>query len=357
MLKPYNCEKLPIRINMDIELFNLLSEAMKFYGQYLGLASVKEFNMDNLLLSFIKMDSYKSTQIEGTNVSQTDMFSLDYLPQNDDVKEILNYTKAFEFGRDLLKTNKISIDNINQMHSILLDSVRGGNKQPGDLRKIQNWIGPRGIGIENAEFIPPTPEEVPALMENFSIYFNERDYEIPELIQVAITHAQFETIHPYNDGNGRLGRLLIPLNLALVSGDEPVLYISEIIEQYKRAYAKALMDFRRGAPEKFVKFFLQCVIDQCNSYIYRINKINEIIKRDFEIIQEHFTTNNAILVHSLFIKNISLKTTDIVEMLKFNAQTVRSILSKLIELGILVKKESSTEYLYKDLFHIFVVEK
>lgn len=354
MIKPYECKNLPIDIKIDTEMFQLATSAMKKYGEYLGLIGRMEFNKENLLLSFVKMDSYKSTQIEGTNISQTEMFSLEHFNvQSDDIKEILNYSKALDYGKEVVSKRKFELNDINNMHAILLDSVRGGNKKPGTLRTVQNWIGKPNTGIENAIFIPPIPEEVFGLMKNFIEYFNEYDFKIMELIQVAICHAHFESIHPYNDGNGRLGRLLIPLQLAAITNDEPILYISEAIEHFKPAYMNALREYGLGNPEKFIKFFLQCVTDQCTAYIKRINVIEKIIKKDINTIVDNFSTKNAFDVHNIFIKHVALKVDTIVNELGISERTVRTLLNNFIVLGIVSRRKSPNEYIYTELYKVF----
>lgn len=167
------------------------------------------------------------------------------------------------------------------MHKLILDSVQGSHKSPGQIRTTQNWIGPRGCTIENATFVPPRPEEIYSLLENLYQYMNDQ-FEDPYLINIALSHMQFETIHAYKDGNGRLGRALIPVQMAMFDSGNSILYMSEILELYKPSYQRYLMECRKGNVVKYIKFFLQCVIDQCNSYIYKINRIKEVYKEDME---------------------------------------------------------------------------
>lgn len=355
MIKPYESPLLPIYIETDVELVNLLAEASMKYGEYLGYYNSLGPNKKDLLLSFIKMDSFKSTQIEGTNVSQSELFSLENISnKNDDQKEITNYFKAFNYGKGLLQSS-ITLDDINKMHAILLDSKRSAHKNPGKLRTVQNWIGYSGSKIEDAIFIPPKPEDVQSLMEDFVSKFNKHDPIIFELVQVAINHAHFETIHPYNDGNGRLGRLLIPLNMAMLSNHEPVLYISEVLEMYKPAYYRALSDFRIS-PEKFVKFFLMCVTEQCSAYIYRIEKIKEVFESDAKLIASNFSTATASKIFDIFKRDVAVKVNNIVSELSITEKTARNIIKQMIELGIVSKKSQGTEYIYTQVYKAFVTK-
>ena len=210
------------------------------YGEY--KSSLKNTNFDSsfFLDSIILSESFKSTQIEGTQISQDDMYYLKYMPQTDENLEIQNLKKVINYSKLYLKENNIvDIKFVNDIHKILLDSVRGNEKEPGKIRNIQNWIGPKGCTIDEAIFVPPIPEDVPILLNNSFEYMNDSFID-PLFVNLAISHSQFETIHAYRDGNGRLGRALIPIQLANLTDDEPILFLSEIIELYKPRYHKFL---------------------------------------------------------------------------------------------------------------------
>ncbi len=351
-MKPFKAKKLPIDIKYDTELVKLLGDANRYYGEALG--AIKSLGIDKQLYlsSLLRTESYKSTQIEGTNISQSDMFSFEYQSNSndDDSREILNYSKALELGSKMLNTTSMSIDLLNDLHKILLDSVRGNNKKPGEIRQIQNWIGPRGLPIENADFIPPAPDDVINDMINLTEYFYNDDYD--PLIVAAIFHAQFETIHPYNDGNGRLGRLLIPLQISSLTNEEPILFISELIEQYKPSYGRYLNDFRKNKEENFIKFFLQCVIDQSRVYIYRTTKVKELIKQDREITVTLIGSNGYNL-YQLLLSKVVITTKLVAEELSISPRTANNYINKLIECGMLLKINGSTTYVYKDLLRLF----
>ncbi len=161
---------------------------------------------------------------------------------------------------------------LNSMHKILLSSVRGSEKEPGKIRTKQNWIGSKDSTIETAIFVPPAPEDVSIYLNNLLDYMNNAFID-PIFVNLAISHSQFETIHAYRDGNGRLGRTLIPIELALFTESEPILFLSEVIQLYKPSYYKFLNESRKGNMSGYIKFFLQCVIEQCNNYIIKINNI------------------------------------------------------------------------------------
>ena len=202
------------------------------------------------------------------------------MEKTDDNQEIQNLKKTIEYAQTYLQTKKqINYELVNEMHKIILDSVRGSQRTPGKIRTTQNWIGPRGCTIEGATFIPPVPEEVYGLLINLYDYMNDA-FTDPLLVNVALSHMQFETIHAYKDGNGRLGRALIPVQMAMMDESTPILYMSEILELYKPSYQRYLMECRRGNVAGYIKFFLQCVIDQCNSYTNKLERIKVIYKED-----------------------------------------------------------------------------
>lgn len=355
MKKPYKCNNLPYDIEYTDNIIRLLYEASVKYGEYKGKLDLSGIDKHYFLMSIIKKDSYKSTQIEGTSIPESELFTIEYKTEtSDEYKEIINYIQAIKYGTEKIKQDgKISLELINYMHNLLLSSVRGEKKNPGEIRKIQNWIGPLGLGINDASFIPPAPEEVLDLMSNLTEYMNT-SYNVPDLIALAIAHAQFETIHPYHDGNGRLGRALIPLQLAVISDDEPILFISEIIEQYKPSYERGLTNSRRGNINGFIEFFLQCVIDQCFSYSRRIEMVDNLKKKDIELMYLRIKNEKATELYNLLLEKVVITSNEISKYLDVSIQTARVYINSLIELGILKKVTNERRYVYTELFNIFV---
>lgn len=237
---------MPLEYKIDKEMLRLIAEANVKYGEYKSLLNTLEFDAGFFLDSIILNESYKSTQIEGTQISQDEMYYLKYMKKTDDNQEIQNLKRTIEYAGAYLKSGKqICYELVNEMHKIILDSVRGSQKTPGKIRTTQNWIGPRGCTMENATFIPPIPEEVYGLLMNLYEYMND-EFIDPLLVNVALSHMQFETIHAYKDGNGRLGRALIPVQMSMLDHSTPILYMSEILELYKPSYQRHLMECRRG---------------------------------------------------------------------------------------------------------------
>lgn len=354
-MEPYKAKKLPLEYKIDKELLRLLAEANEKYGEYKSLLNTLEFDSKYFLDSVLLNESYKSTQIEGTQISQDEMYYLKYLEKTDENLEIQNLKKTIEFAYDeLLKQKAISIYLVNRMHEILLNSVRGAEKIPGRVRTTQNWIGPRGVGMEGATFVPPVPEEVIGLLTNLYEYMNDAFID-PLLINVAISHAQFETIHAYKDGNGRVGRALIPIQMAMLEEGKPILYLSEVIELYNPSYQRNLMESRRGNLAGFIKFFLQCVIDQCTSYINKINRIKAIYKEDMKKI-ESFRGNSVYKIMPVIMRQIVFTKKEVEEESGVSVNVVSKIINKLVEMEILIKDSSVIKkgYRYQSIYEVFV---
>lgn len=347
--------KLPIEYRLDKELVNLIAEANLKYGEYKSILNSSKFDSRFFLDSIILSESLKSTQIEGTQISQDDMYYLKYMPETDDSLEIQNLKKVIDYAKDYLKDNKkINLKFLNDIHKILLDSVRGNEKEPGKIRDIQNWIGPKGCGIEEAIFVPPVPEDIPMLLDNLFEYMNDAYIE-PVFINLAISHSQFETIHAYRDGNGRLGRALISIQLAMLMEEEPILFLSEVIELYKPSYHRFLNESRKGNMLGFIKFFLQCVIEQCNNNIAKINRVQQIYIKDMEKIKV-LNSNAVYRIMPAIMKQIVFTKKEIEEESGVSRNTVSNLIDKLVELGILVEDSNYAKlsYRYNEIYNVFV---
>lgn len=222
-------------------------------------------SVDWLLYSAIRKEALLTSQIEGTQATLTDLFDLEAgfkVGNADDVEEVTNYLRAFRWAQEQLRHPKglpISVRLLCEAHRRLLDGARGAGKQPGELRRAQNWIG--GTRPGNAVFIPPAPEHVPALLADLERFIHDTATDLPPMVKVALIHAQFETIHPFLDGNGRIGRLLIAAlfeHWGLLS--EPLMYLSGYLKQHQAAYYHRLSAIRTdGDWEAWVQFFLEGV--------------------------------------------------------------------------------------------------
>ena len=353
-MEPYKAKPMPIEYQIDKEMLRLIAEANVKYGEYKSLLNTLEFDAGFFLDSVILNESYKSTQIEGTQISQDEMYYLKYMEKTDDNREIQNLKKSIEYASVYLKgENGIGYEFVNKMHEIILDSVRGANKTPGQIRSTQNWIGPRGCTIEGATFVPPKPEEVYGLLMNLYEYMNN-EFIDPLLVNVALSHMQFETIHAYKDGNGRLGRALIPVQMGFLDQSAPILYMSEILELYKPSYERNLMECRRGNVAGYLKFFLQCVIDQCNAYIYKIERMKDIYKKDMKSIQA-IRGNSVYRIMPVIMKQIVFTKKEVQELSGVSVNAVSNIINQLVDLGIIIPDSTVVKkgYRYQKIYEVF----
>ena len=354
-MEPYKVKEFPPNYNLDKELLRLIGEANEKYGEYKSYLNNLQFDSRFFLDSILLSESLKSTQIEGTQISEDDMYYLKYMQETDETREIENLKKVISYAEEYLEKNhQINVELVNNMHKILLDSVRGSEKEPGRIRTTQNWIGPKGSKIDDAIFVPPIPEEVPILLNDLFKYMNDAFID-STLINLAISHAQFETIHAYRDGNGRLGRALIPIQLSLLTDEKPILFLSEIIELYKPSYHKFLNDSRKGNITGFIKFFLQCIIEQCNNYIFKIKKIKTIYETDYEKIKS-IKGNSVYCIMPVIMKQIVFTKTEISELSGVSRNTTSNIIDKLIDLDIIEPDSTIIKkgYRYKEIYNIFV---
>lgn len=347
-MEPYKAKMLPIQYKLDKETIKLLGQANDKYGQYKSLLKMFKFDQKYFLDSLVLGESIRSSRIEGTQISQDDMYYMNYKESNDSIQEVKNLKAMLEYANEKLSDKNFSISMINSMHKILLSGVRGNDKSPGEIRTIQNYIGPRGLGKEGATFVPTIPEDVPELLENLMEYMNNL-YDDEPFIKVAISHVQFESIHPYKDGNGRMGRALMTLQLAKLKGDAPILFLSEIIELFKANYYNALNECRNGNVDGFIRFFLQCVIDQCTRNIGRIEKINKVYDEDEEVIKNEIKGSLVLKMHPLMMKKIVFTASEMAEELGAHINSINNILNHLVELNIVIKekKEGTNRITYR----------
>lgn len=220
-----------------------------------------------------------STRIEGTQASLAEVFDAEASEQPFDahIEEVVNYVLAMQAGLDRLRTLPVSTRLIREMHAVILSGVRGRERQPGELRKTQNWIGPSDATIETATFVPPPPDEVGGLLADFERFVHEEP-RLPPLVQAALLHYQFETIHPFFDGNGRLGRLLIVFFLVVRDRlPEPLLYLSPYFERRRDLYYEALQAVREtGGFDGWLALFLNAVRVQATDAVARAERLMDL---------------------------------------------------------------------------------
>lgn len=289
MPSPYELKKLPLELNYG-GLISLVGESNAKLAEYNGLLQ-GIVNSSVLLSPLMNQEAVLSSKIEGTQATYEEVLQHEagqHLSEDKtkDIHEILNYRKAIILTSDYLRERPLRLSFIRQIHKILMENVRGEDKTPGEFRLIQNWIGPPGCKLENATYIPPSPLQLETFLKNWEDYLNYSD--IDPLIQTAIVHAQFELIHPFLDGNGRIGRLLIPLYLYFkktIAG--PMFYLSTYLEQNREEYYMRLQGISKDqAWIEWISFFLRAIISQSINNISKVNQIKDLYQEMKEKIRK-----------------------------------------------------------------------
>lgn len=335
---------LPPPINFDRRLALAISKAERMVGKLSGVG-LQLLNADLLIVPYLRKEALSSSKIEGTRISLSDFLLSEAKGTEEstpDALEVANYIRAINFGLDKIKDKPIDLDLIKDMHKILIQGVRGKEGLPGEFRRVQNWINPLNCKVQDANFVPPGPEEVTPLMESMVNYINQDD-DMPLLLKCALMHYQFETIHPFCNGNGRIGRALITLYLCKKNITiKPLLYISGYFEAHKREYSSLLLKTNKdGKFEDWLLFFLEAVTVQAEDALQRAIRLQELREEYRKKIQNHSQSNNLIkLVDYLFI-NPYTKITKVETLLEVTYPTAKRLVETLFNLNILKRIDSS----------------
>ena len=336
-----------LKFNIDEEFQNLINRAYLLLGRLDGMATTLP-DIDLFVSMYVQKEAVISSQIEGTQASLIDVLQKDRKNEKiKDTEEIVNYIKATNYAFKRLEELPLCMRLIKETHSILLSGVRGNEKSPGEFRKSQNWIGYAGCKLNTASFVPPAPGEMEKSLTDLEKYINEDSF-IPNLIKIALIHYQFETIHPFLDGNGRMGRLLIVLFLkerGLI--EYPVLYLSYFFKKNRNRYYELLNNVRvKGEFEEWIKFFIKGICEISEDAISSIQKIIELKKADIEKIRNIPKGNisNLLLIYDYLLRHPFLETEDIRRLSDLSKPTVNKLLETLIELEILELVEEKKRY-------------
>ena len=279
-------------VHFGDELQKRLSMADRALGRLDGSVQTLP-NPDLFVMMYVRKEAVLSSQIEGTQSSLQDLLAAEAQvldPERPrDVVEVVNYVRAMHYGLEQLSQLPISVRLIRQIHARLLEGTRGSRMKPGELRSSQNWIGPAGCTLEEATFVPPPPDEVPKALTALETFLHTGN-ALPLLIKIGLAHAQFETIHPFLDGNGRVGRLLITFLLceqgALL---KPVLYLSHYFKRHRTTYYERLQAVREGGNwEGWLDFFLQGVAEVSAQATETARRVLALRERHRALITEHF---------------------------------------------------------------------
>jgi len=346
-------------VRMD-RLYRLLEKANRAIGRLDGVTSILP-DTPLFLYMYVRKEALLSSQIEGTQSSLSDLllFESDEAPGAplDDVQEVSNYVAAMSHGLDRLRKGfPLSLRLIREIHEILLSRGRGSTKQPGEFRRSQNWVG--GTRPGNAIFVPPPPDLVPNLMGDLERFIHEETPEIPVLIKAGLVHVQFETIHPFLDGNGRLGRLLITF-LLCAQGilREPILYLSLYFKSHRRHYYDLLQRVRElGDWETWLEFFLEGVAEtsvQATDAAREILNLFEVDRRRIEKLGR--PAASALRVHQLLQQKPIIAIPDASQRLGISPPTISKSIQHLEHLGILREitgKQRGRVFVYDNYLNI-----
>lgn len=330
----------PIPRSVEISADNLLrlADAEAALGRLAGAGRLLPH--PHLLVGpYLRREAVSSTRIEGTQASLAEVFDAEAsdLPLGPDVEEVINYVRAMETGLHRLATLPVSTRLIREMHAVILAGARGRERQPGELRTTQNWIGSPGATLATATFVPPPPEEIGALLDDLEQFVHEPP-RTPPLVQAALLHHQFETIHPFLDGNGRLGRLLVVFLLLVRDRlPEPLLYLSPYFEARRQEYYDALQGVReRGDFDGWLALFLDAVCVQAADAVARAERLTDLRER-YRIEVQASTRGAANQVADLAFERPVLTARVVERRLSITRPAALKALRRLGDVGILVE--------------------
>lgn len=351
-------------ISIDlVSLVPLIGKAHAALSNYNGALS-HLINPQILLAPMTVKESTMSSRIEGTQATFTEVLQHEAGEnfgsyKNQDIQEILNYKAAMSYSVELLKEKPfIHLNMVRDIHKVLLSGVRGENKARGEFRKIQNWIGSKNSTIETASFVPPAPNEIINYLDEWEKFINNEYSDL--LIQLAIVHAQFEIIHPFLDGNGRLGRLLIPIFLYSKEYlSQPIFYLSEYFEKNREDYYNHLREITANNNwQDWIEFFLKAVVEQSNTNTMKIHQILNLYNKMKVIIPDTTKSQYAPnIIDAIFARPIFTSTTFSQDASIQNRKTVSAVLQKLSDNNIIaLKREASGRrsnmYVFQELLDL-----
>ena len=335
---------LPPALDMDEEMIQTLVQATKALTALDTLSSnIPDMNL--FVSMYVRKEALLSSQIEGTQATLEDV--LDPLIEknaNQNVADVINYIRATEYAMNRLNTLPLCNRLIKETHAVLMEGVRGQEKSPGEFRTSQNWIGAAGSTLKTARYIPPRPEDMMEAMSDLEKYIHAED-PLDVLIQAALIHYQFETIHPFLDGNGRVGRLLITLFLMERGAlQTPALYISFYLKKNRIEYYDRMSEVRsKGNYEQWVKFFLRAVQSSAEDALETIRELASLHDRSMAVIDgmgRAAKTGKALFAYLEQNPIIDIRKT--AEALGLSFSTVSGAVKRLEEKGILIQTNNAS---------------
>lgn len=335
---------LPPPLSYDSELVGILSEADQTLGQLKGIGQLLP-NPELLISPYLNREAVLSSKIEGTQASISDLLRFQATgkeEQNSEgtrLLEVRNYVKAFRENLDEIIKNKkkIDLDLIKNAHRVLLTGVRGQERNPGHFRKVQNWIGKEGVSITDAVYVPPMPESLNEKLGELIDFIQKQQEGIPPLIQCAIMHYQFEAIHPFADGNGRIGRLLISLFLAERNLlPRPLLYLSAFFERHRTQYYNGLLAVsQKSRWKEWIKFFLTAISVQSKEAVDNIQQLTDLRSTYQNMLRNRTSGKNALLLLEYLFANPYTTFTSAQSYLGISFPASQTAITQLMRAGIL----------------------
>lgn len=344
-------------IEIDSEMLSLITDAHEKTA-VLDSVSDRVPNKDLFILMYVRKEAILSSQIEGTQCTLDDLLN----PEADefvnaDISDVVNYVKAINFSTLRLAELPLCNRLIRETHAVLMKSVRGCDKTPGEFRVSQNWIGGAGSTLKNARYIPPNPSDMKECMSDFEKFMNKED-DMDIFVKAALLHYQFETIHPFLDGNGRIGRLLITLflmqNQAISS---PLLYLSYYLKSNRIEYYDRMAEIRKsGNYEQWIKFFLRGVSETASDATETIDLLTELHRKNEKILAETQYSSKKLPEFLRYLEqNPIIETKKTAAALNYSYNTVANYISLFCEKGILKQTSKSGKsriYSYEDYLGI-----
>ena len=331
---------LPPALAWTPELVVVLSEADRALGELAGLGRSLP-NPHLLIRPFMRREAVLSSRIEGTRASLSDLYAyeavqLALFEPSSDVREVHNYVRALEYGLERLRTLPLSLRLTREIHARLMEGVRGEHQTPGEFRRSQNWIGPPGCTLSDAPFVPPPVPEMWEALDAFEKFLYTSS-SLPPLVRLGLIHYQFEAIHPFLDGNGRIGRLLI--TLLLCAWDllpQPLLYLSAYFEAHRQVYYDLLLAVsQKGAWEDWLSFFLRGVAEQARDAVARAHQLQDLRERYREQFQTARAAARLLQVVDLLFAQPFLTIGQVAQALDVSFPAARQYVNQLEQAGLL----------------------
>lgn len=335
------------QLNLTEETYRTLSACSRKLGELEGMLYFVP-NADMYLTMYVRKEALLSSQIEGTQCTFDDLLSPSQTQlHHKDVADVVNYVRAVDRGVELLKKMPLCTRLLRQVHAVLLDGVRGTEKNPGELRSSQNWIGPSGCTIATASFVPPNIEDLSNTLQDLERFINEPQVEMDPIVRAALVHYQFKTAHPFLDGNGRLGRLLITLMLI----NDGVLhsclfYPSFQFKKNRSEYYRQLTSVReRGTYEEWIEFFCNSLLESAKDSVGSLKNLVDLHNRSTATITENLgrTAANGQRLLGILEEHPIVDTAFIAAQLDIGRSTASSLVKSFEELGILRPLDESRQ--------------